>query len=299
VDVWNLHEFRAGLGFGTVASGALLFAYLVVRALGRARPFPLAGLVITVGGLWSIADARPVPKAVVVGVVGIGAAALVCLRRVSLWFSVALAVPFAGAIGFLGDVVAVAWVRALVIVAASGGAIFVSVFDHNWREESPGVPLLAVTAVGMYATVPDTEAMAAAVGVVLPFVALGWPIRVATLGRSGAAAAVALLVWAGAVGAGGRPASIVGVVACLGLLVGVPAGKVLLPRGGAVLRRALRQWLIPAMLTCHVLLVIVASRLAGRVSDPVLAVVIGAVVAVAAVLVGACFRPSGSPSADC
>ena len=51
------------------------------------------------------------------------------------------------------------------------------------------------------------------------------------------------------------------------------------------------------MVTSHVLLVIAASRVVGKVSDPVLAAVIGAVVALAAVLVGAHFRPAASPSA--
>jgi hypothetical protein len=298
VDVWNLHEFRAGLGFGIVASGALLLAALLATVRDRGRPLPLGGVVIAAGALWAFADTRPVPNAVVIGVVGIGAAAaLASFRWVSPWHSVALAVPFAWAIGFHGDVVDVAWARILVTVAASGGAILVSAFDYAWREEAPGLTLLAVTAVGMYATVPDTEQVAAALGVVLPLVVLGWPVRLATLGRPGAAAAVAMLMWAGGVGAQGRPASIVGFVVCLGLLAAAPVGEVLLPRAGARLEGRGRRSLILLMVTSHVLLVIAASRVVGKVSDPLLAAVIGAVVAFAAVLVGAHVRPAASRSA--
>ena len=298
MDVWNLHEFRAGLMVGAVATGILLLAALATKVLGRRRPLPLGGVVIAAGGLWSIADTRPVPNAVVVGVVGVGAAAALASHRwVSPWYSVALAVPFAWVIGFHGDVIDVAWARVLVTVAASGGAILVSAFDHAWQQEAPGLTLLAVTAIGIYATVPDTEQVAAALGVALPLVVLGWPVRLATLGRPGAAAAVAMLVWAGAVGARGRPASIVGLVACLGLLAATPVGEVLFPRAGTRLEGRGRRSLILVMVTSHVLLVIAASRVVGKVSDPVLAAVIGAVVALAAVLVGAHFRPAASPSA--
>jgi hypothetical protein len=297
VDTWNLDEFRAGLAFGGVASGVLVLAYLAAGN-ARHRPLPLAGVVIAAAGLVTIGQTTAVPNAVVVGVLGIAAAAaLAALPGISPWYSLPLAVPFAWAIGFHGDVVAVSWARVLVAAGGSGGAILAARFDHAWREQAPGVTLLAVTAVGMYATVPDTEPLAAALGVVLPFVVLGWPVRIATLGRPGAAGAVAMLVWAGAVGAAGRPASVVGLVACLGLLAGNPVGELLFPRAGVRLRRRSRQSQILAMVATHTLLVIAASRVVGRASDPALAAVLGIVVGVIAVLIGAQFRSAMSPRA--
>lgn len=291
MDVWSLHEFRTGLWFGAIASGALVLACLAAVALRRGRPLPIGGVVIAAGGLWSIAHTRPVPNAVVVGVVGIGAsAALPAFRRVSLWYSLGLAVPFAWAIAFHGDVVAVPWAQAFATVAASGGAILVTAFDHAWREEAPGLTLLAVSAVGIYATVPDTETIAAALGVMLPFLFLGWPFCLATLGRPGAAAAVAMLVWAGAVGARGRPTSIVGVAACLGLLVGVPLGQVLVPRAGYLLQGMRRELVLVVMGTSHLVIVVIAARTVGRVASPVQAAVIAACVGVGAVAVGSMFR---------
>src|SRR4030095_2363305 len=105
------------------------------------------------------------------------------------------------------------------------------------RREAMGVTLFVVTAAGVYATVPDTELVGAVLGASLPLVLLGWPARIASLGRPGGAAATALLLWAGAAGGGGRPASIVAVVACLGLLVCVPVGSLLVPRAAAPFRR--------------------------------------------------------------
>jgi hypothetical protein len=248
--------------------------------------------VIAVGGLWSISDSRHVPTAVVLGVIGIGAAgALTRVHWMSRWYCFALAVPFAAAIGFRGELVTDLWVRVLVTLAASVGALLAAEFDHNWRVEAPGLTLFAVSALGVYATVPDTELVAAVLGVSLPLVVLGWPVRLATLGRAGGAAAVALLVWAGAAGGEGRPASIIAVVACLGLLVGGPVGRVLLPRVGDRLRRVSDGPVTFWVLVSHVAIVGVASRVGGQLSVPFAAAVIATVVGITAILIGAFFRP--------
>jgi hypothetical protein len=291
-DLWNAHEFREGLWFGVIAAAALLIIGLALSARRTGRPLPFGGVVIAVGGLWSISDSRNVPTAVVLGVIGIGAAgALTRFHWMSRWYCFALAVPFAAAIGFRGELITDLWVRILVTLAASVGALFAAEFDHSWRVEAPGLTLFAVSALGVYATVPDTELVAAVLGVSLPLVVLGWPARLATLGRAGGAAAVALLVWAGAAGGGGRPASIVAVVACLGLLVGGPVGRVLLPRVGDRLRRVsdgpITFWLVVS----HVAIVGVASRVGGQLSVPFAAAVIATVVGITAILIGAFFRP--------
>jgi hypothetical protein len=295
VDAWNLDELRSGLAFGAVGSGLLLVARIGV---GRRGPVPLAGVLIAAGGLWTGASIRSVPSAVLVGVLGVGAAAAVAaLPLASVWYGVALAVPFAWAIGFHGDVIAPPWGRALVTAGASGGAMLAAAYDSDWRPDSVGLTLLVISSAGMYATVPDTELAAAAFGVVLPFVLLGWPLRVAALGRFGTGAAVAMLLWAGAVGAAGRPASVIGLVECLGLLAGHPLGKALLPRAGARLRRWSREWQIIAMVISHALFVTGASRVVGSASDPFSAAVLGAILGVGAVLVGAQFSVAVSPRA--
>jgi hypothetical protein len=292
VDLWNMQEFRAGLGFGTVTAAALLFAAIAFSARGRWRPLPLGGVVIAAGGLWAIADNQHVPAAVILGVIGLGGVgALTSARWLSRWYCVALAVPFAWTIGFHGGLVADVWARVFVTVAASLGAILVAEFDHTWRAEAPGLTLLAVSTLGVYATVPDTEFVAAMVGVSLPLLVLGWPARLATLGRAGAPVAVGSLMWAGASGGVGRPASIVSVVVCLGLLVGVPAGQLLLPQAGDVLRRLPRGPLMLCLLASHIVLVFVGSRVVGHPADLLTAGVLGALTGFATVMIGALFRP--------
>jgi hypothetical protein len=298
VDLWNMQEFRASLGFGAVAGAALLFAGLAISARGRRRPLQLGGVVIAGGGLWAIADNRHLPFPVVLGVIGIGAVGgLTHAHRLSRWYCVALAFPFAWAIGFRGELASALWARVFVTVAVCAGAILLAEFDDAWRREAPGLTLFAVTSLGVYATVPDTELVAAVLGASLPLVLLGWPARLATLGRAGGPAAIALLVWTGAAGGEGRPASIIAVVACLGLLVGSPLAQLLLPRAGDRLRRVPSSASVLSLMTGHAVIVLLASRVGGQLSDPVAAASFGTLIGMAAVLVGALFRPPSRAAA--
>jgi hypothetical protein len=228
LDIWNVPEFRAGLAAGLVASGFAILAGVALAMFRRGRPFPVAGLAFAAAGLWSIADFRNVPGLVVVGVIGVGAAAgLGAIRQVPALCVGILAVPFGALIGFRGGVIDLTWARVLVTVAASFGGVLAAYFDATWRREAIAPGLLALTVAGTYFAVPDTEEAAALVGVVVPLTALGWPVRVFALGRSGAACAVATIVWAGAIGGRGAPVSIIGVVACLGLLVALPVSQII------------------------------------------------------------------------
>jgi hypothetical protein len=292
MQVWEVQEFREGFWFGVVATIALLLVALAMSARARRRPLPLGGAVIAVGGLWSLTNNRDVPAAVLVGVVGVGAIGVLShTRRVSRWICMALALPFAWAIGFHGDLITDVWARLLVTAGVSAGAILVADFDDTWRVEAPGLPLFVVTLVGVYATVPDTEFVAAGLGASLPLLVLGWPARLASLGRPGGAAAVALLVWTGAAGGGGRPASIVAVVACLGLLIGVPVGNQLLPRASDRLLRISEGPLLVLLVVSHVVIVATAARVAGQLSDPLAAATFSMLTGAAATLIGAMFQP--------
>ena len=291
-DLWNLQEFRAGLWFASVACLVLLIVGLAISVRAVRQPLPLGGAVIVVGALWSIADNRHLPAAVLVGVIGIGAVAgLSHVLRVSRGYCLVLALPFAFLIGFHGELVSDVWARTLVTVAVAAGATLVTDFDDRWRREAMGLTLFVITAAGVYATVPDTELVGAVLGASLPLLLLGWPARLASLGRPGGAAATALLLWAGAAGGGGRPASIVAVVACLGLLVGVPVGTFLLPRAAATFRRVSVSPLLLSLVGSHVVIVVTAARVAGQRTDLAGAAVLAVVIGAAAVLIGAMFRP--------
>jgi hypothetical protein len=85
--------------------------------------------------------------------------------------------------------------------------------------------LLPITVAGIYATVPDTEHVMIALGAALPLVANALPTPIATIGAEGAGASLAVVLWATAIDARGRPASLVGAVGCFGLLFAEPLGR--------------------------------------------------------------------------
>jgi hypothetical protein len=118
------------------------------------------------------------------------------------------------------------------------------------------------------------------------------------MGRAGAAASVAVVTWAAAIGARGRPEALLGAVACLGLLVGVPVGRALLPRADRLLARWPRPAVVLLLVVCHTVIVAVASRAAIR-SDVATAAAVAVAVGGAAVVVGAIFPgPTGAKVRD-
>jgi hypothetical protein len=133
---------------------------------------------------------------------------------------------------------------------------------------------LAVTAAGIWATVPDVEAALVLLGAALPMALLGWPLFLArraptrpppAFGVAGSLAVAGVLVWAVASGGTGRPGSLVGGLACLGLLAVEPVARGLDPRRRSPLdaleRRPGLAW---AALAAQLALVAVAARVVGR-----------------------------------
>lgn len=109
-------------------------------------------------------------------------------------------------------------------VVVLGGALAAD-FDVVQRRRSLGPLLLAGTALGIYVTVPDTEAARVLVGVALPFALAALACPRLALGTGGAAGSVAL--WALVVARDGaaRPGAVVGGLAALGLYVLEPVGR--------------------------------------------------------------------------
>lgn len=249
----------AELTTGLLSGLAAVVVVLAVRASGRTGPDPteLGGVAVVVAALCAIAIVRPVPLAVVAGVAGVGAVSARSIARRGLPWSVALTVPFALLLAV--DASSTGWIRAAVVVAASLGAAFVGRADESLGLPGMGLTLLAISAAGVFAAVPDTEEAAALLGACALVAVLGWPVGLARLGPSGGAAATALLTWVVAVGGRGRPPSIVGGLVCLGLLAAAPAAC-WLGRRPRVPGRGARPM---AVLGAHGLAVLVASRGAG------------------------------------
>jgi hypothetical protein len=136
------------------------------------------------------------------------------------------------------------WIRAVVTVSTIVGGLLV---DVSWREAPRLVPLLlAIGAVGVYLCVPDTEAPKALIGALVAGAFIGLAPRLTP--TFGATTLTGLFVWIAGYSGVGRPGSVVGAIACLGV--------VLLP---AVWRRVS----VPVVLVMQVALVVFVSRLAG------------------------------------
>jgi hypothetical protein len=166
----------------------------------------------------------------------------------------------------------------IAVVAGVAGALLAG-FDRRWRGHGLAPLLLAVSAVGVYATVPDVEWALVVVGAALPLTLLGWPGPLApgglrgprrrdgpaqpppSLGVAGSLAAAALLAWTVAAGGAGRPGSVVGGLACLGVLAVEPLARLLDPRHRSALARPRVAW---TALAAHLVLVAVAARVVGR-----------------------------------
>jgi hypothetical protein len=279
-----VEEFSRGLAAGVVALG---FALVLARTgrLGASGRAPVTGVLMGAAALWAIGRTRALTPGVFLGLVGVsGVAAASGLRA---WRHPAVtaplaAAPFAWLLALAPAVPSTGWVRALVAGTAAVGSVAASRTDAEWGITGLTPVLYAITAFGVFAAVPDTEEAAALLGASLPAALAGWPLGRARLGRGGAGTATALVVWVAAVGGRGRPPSIVGAVACLGLLVTLPAGRWLARRigcPGGVPRFG--HGAVP-VLVAHTAVVALASRVAGISGDLGVAVPVAAAAVMAA-----------------
>ncbi len=183
----------------------------------------------------------------------------------------------------------IGWVTVLAPVLILAGGAAVAAWSTRLPQEVLG-PMVAISAFGIWATVPDTEAARVLLGVSLPMaLATVRPIK-AGLAFAGAFPLVGIMVWVTAVGGEGRPASIIGGWACLGALAIFP-----------LYRNSLRGWVeAHPLLTIlyHAFLVGIASRIIGLWESVGLAVVAVLVLGVAAYLgLGPLSRAQSEPQA--
>jgi hypothetical protein len=215
-------DLAIGLAFGAAALlvGALAWGWRRARRGGMAAT--LAGLAPPAAGVGSLAAAGVIPAGRETGLAPAAAVA---------------AVLVAGAL--LAD------------------------FDRR-RPDGLVLPLWAVTVAGVWATVPDVEAALVVLGAALPPALLGWPGPLArsglvALGLAGSLASAGLLVWVVATDGVARPGSMVGGLACLGVLAVEPVARRLAGRGPG------GRPLPPLPLAAgHLALVAVAARVVGR-----------------------------------
>ena len=199
---------------------------------------------------------------------------------------------------------ALPWPVLLPVTVAVAAAL--ASFDRRWRELGLLPALLAMTAAGIWATVPDVEAALVLLGAAVPLVLLGRPGPLAGrrpgpgpggFGAAGSAAVAAVLVWTVATGGAARPGSVVGGLACLGLLAVEPALRLLDPRRRSPLDPLEgRPGLAWAALTVQLVLVAVAARVAGRPEGAVTALALAALELGLALAAGAVLARRSSAS---
>jgi hypothetical protein len=264
-------EFAAELGLGLIAGGAALVL--------RRAPLPIGGLLFAAAGAVGLGRSVGLPRGLILGLIALAGAGLVVEHlRLSRLAAFALAVPGAWILAYQAELVEVGWIRALVGIAIAAGAILMSDFERLSRNRNLGLPLLAITAAGIYLTVPDTEQALVIMGAALLVAALSLIRPEVSLGAAGSYAATGLLAWTIAAGGFGRPASILGGLACLGIFWVEPITR--------LISRATLFVSIPVAVAAHTILVLIASRVVGRGSRVSEAVLLAAAELMIAVAIG-------------
>jgi hypothetical protein len=149
------------------------------------------------------------------------------------------------------------------VVVAGGYAI--TDFETRHDRMGLGVIFFALTTVGVFAAVPDTEEALIVMAASLPITLLAWPKVAASMGAEGSYLAVAMLLWVTVAGGQGRPPSIIGSAACLGLLLLEPVLFALRPRVAVLWSGLRRNWFGAMVATLpQLVVVILCSRVAAR-----------------------------------
>jgi hypothetical protein len=275
-------ETAAGLMFGLVAVAAGL---AVATTRRDTRGIAVVGLLFAAAVALGLRQTLGLPGGLAVGLVTLAGAGLAADLPVAGPLAPVLAVVGAWLVVTRSGLAADSGLLLLVGVAIVVGGFLLADFDARWRRHGLGPVLVAISVVGIYTTVPDTEQAMVALGAALPLAFLGWPWPLGSLGRAGAYAAIGALLWVVAAGGVGRGSSVVGGIACLGLLVVEPTARLLDPGRGSVLECLPRgRWGAVAAATLHLGLVYVAARVAGLRSTVAEAAVIASALLAAAVV---------------
>jgi hypothetical protein len=265
-----------------------------IAALIHGSPLPLGGLVAAGALVYALQETRPteVPDEVLIGVGLLAVASLVTFGNQILPLHAIAALPGALLVGSSLPGVPFDWTQPFVVVAIVVAAPLVVDFDRAFARTAWAGPLIAVSAFGVWACVPDAERSIPLVAATLPLLVLAWPRPLATLGPPGAYALVGLFVWIAAVEGRGRAGSIIGAVGCLGVLLVEPLVRRMIPLGGRRMKSSRGELTTARVATgvLHVGVVFVCARVAGFRSSASEAAMITAVTLIAAAIVLAAWR---------
>jgi hypothetical protein len=158
------------------------------------------------------------------------------------------------AVVWRGELPEIGWVLAIspAVIVMIGATL--RAWATRLPQELLGI-MIAISAFGIWVTVPETEGARALLGASIPMALATFRPVGAKLASAGAFALAGLLVWIVATGGEARPASIIGGWACVGALAILPHYSP--PPTRLVARRRTVTVLV------HALLVFVASRVIG------------------------------------
>lgn len=292
---------------GLVAGSVALLIALGSSLLWRRRlpqGVPGGGVLFALAGLVAISMTRIVPVGVWwgVGILAVGGAATRFIRP--RWTAILLAAPGALLISAESVVAGAEWVRWFTLGVVLAGSTLASRFVTRAVAAQRAPVLFALFTVGVFLAVPDTEEALIVLGVAAPLALLSLPFNRVVFGAAGVYATVGLASWVIGQGGIGRPASIIGASACLGLLVVDPVARWLRADRSTNLDQMPDNWAGFLIVSVIQLLVVLAvSRTAGLVHSAALAAVMAAgllmaVLAGLTVPTASTLRPTRGPGGD-
>jgi hypothetical protein len=284
-DLFTRPDFQVGVLAGAVGLGVLyaasredsntqwwgvvfaLAALLVINTVVERRLGVSSGLFALGAGGWLLRPGEDRPT----GALG--------------W---ALVVAGAVLVGWRGGLSDINWLPLLTPVAIVIAGIALSTWSTRLPHNLLG-PMMAITAFGIWVTVPETEHARVLLGVSLPLAAATVRPIHARLSTAGAFALAGMVVWVVAIGGDARPGSIIGGWASLGLMVILPFVR---PSATMLIER--RPFLVVGL---HALFVLVAARVIGLWESAVVASIAVLFIAVLAFVVVGSFTKR-SPVGD-
>lgn len=286
IDLLDTDFFQVGLRFGLAA---LVLGWIAVVIGQRTRrPVPVAGVLITFATFTALValGEEVTPDLVGLGLMVVGVV-LARLLRATDWLVALAAVPGALWIAIGTSSTNLLWVRIAIVVVVPVAGFLTSDFEKRYEGIGLGVVFYTLAALGVFVAVPDTEWARTLVAVAVPIAFLSWPKAAASLGAEGSYLAVTTLILVAAHGGEGRPASIVGGVACLGLLVLEPIAMAMASEVVKLSSLFRRNWagVVLAALPQFVI-VALCSRVAARFTRELPALIAVVVVYVVALVVG-------------
>ena len=266
-DPFNEPEFATGLGLG-------VWALIVCVILGSAwrwrthAPAPVAGLAVAGAGLVAVDRYGPVSDRVVLAVVLLAViGTLIDIVRLPALFTAAVAAPAGTWLAFDADLAHERWIGWLLAATIGIGGPLLADLDRRHRDAGLGPTLVAITAGGLYSTLPDTEQALPLLAVALVVALVGWPIRLVSLGSGGALSVVATVATVSSLGGVGRDRSVVAGVFCLGAMLAEPVATRLAGRPRPNAAAWSGRWVVVLGLA-HLVCVLVVARVAGLRATP-------------------------------